>query len=138
MTREKINSDVDYLQSIADANTVAVINSKKWMVDIHTDLMTIEQFKSYLYINRDRVTKAGWTPIMYRGDDGYTCGVCYTSDHLRNVNDTATMIGEDLIWDLSANSLHPMSIFKDKGTSTLQSLRDKRLWLDKTDKLKLI
>ena len=138
MTKEKINSNVDHLQSIADANTVAVINSKKWMVDIHTELMTIEQFKSYLYINRDRISKGGWTPIIYRGDNGYTCGVCYTSDYLRNVNDTATMIGEDMIWDLSINSLHPMPTFKDNGISTLQSLRDKRLWLDKTDKLKSI
>ncbi len=138
MDRKTIDSNVKYLQGIADDNTIAVLNPKKWMVDIHTDVMTIDQFKSYLYINRDRITKSGWKPIIYKGDDSYTCGVCYTSDHLRNVNDTATFIGEDMIWDLSINSLHPMHIYKDVYDNTLQSLRNKRLWLDKNSNLKTI
>lgn len=138
MTRDRINSYVDYLKESADINTISVINAKKWMTDIYTRTMTIDEFKSYLYVNRDRISKSGWQPIMYSGKDGYTCGVCYTSNHLRNVNDTATFIGEDYIWDLSSNSLHPMKRYVDSNISTLDSIKGKRIWLENVDKFNSI
>ncbi len=142
---KKITADVnDYiadaqrLLDIADQNTIGVTNTKKWLANVHLQEMSISDFGRFLYKNRDMIKKTNWIPIVYKGDEVLTCGLAYTSDNVRSVNDTAQALGQEYFWSVATNSLAPQKCYEPTNDGTLKELLGKRDWINKISETKIL
>ena len=130
-------ADAENLLKLAEENTIGVINTKKWLANIHLEEMSVSDFGQFLYKNREMIQKTNWIPIIYKGDEVLTCGLAYTTDNLRAVNDTATILGQEYFWSVSPNSLAPQKCYKATADSTLQELKEKKDWINKFAETKM-
>ena len=130
-------NDAETLLKLANENTIGVTNTKKWLANVHLEEMDVTDFGRFLYKNRDMISKTNWIPIIYKGEDVLTCGLAYTTDNLRAVNDTATTLGQKYFWSVSPNSLAPQRCYEATSDGIFQERKNKDEWINKFAETKM-
>jgi hypothetical protein len=130
-------TDAEALLKLAKENTIGVTDTKKWLANVHLEEMTEVEFGHFLYRNRDMISKTNWIPIIYKGDEVLTCGLAYTTDNVRAVNDTATTLGQDYFWSVGINSLAPQRCYKATSDGVFQERKNKKNWINKITETKM-